>query len=339
MQKGVQKDIQDQVRAYFGRLKPTQLGVTALQKIEIRALPRGVWNANFLVQVDGEAFVAKVYTLQANEPGLLLNNSGQQEFAVLTHLAPYGIAPQPILFDDTGQHLAHPILIYRYVPGERLVYSPETMALMAQTYAKLHQVSLNKLDFLGTSDHSPLALLAGLKQKLHLFLKRDDVPSTVKAQFTDYVQGSESHVQGDPNQSYPSALIHADPVVGNIIVNQKAYLIDWQSPMLADPAFDIWAFTASAFTLWDSHLSPIPAEVTVFQQTYLALRPDSSLLERIQLKEPLYLLQYGFHCANRYYDFKANKMPLAFVKGREAGFEKYGPTLQNILARLAEILS
>ncbi len=248
------------------------------------------------------------------------------------------IAPRPILLDDTGQFSGRPVLIYEYAAGTMLNFSDEVMVKVAEIYSKLHALDVSEEKSFRIRDETPAGLMRDIEKRFAIYESRDDVSPQEAQYFRRYVELSRVHIAANILQTCPMALIHADPVPSNFVVGPKLVLIDWQTPMIGDSAYDIWAFTADAFTLWDSDTSPTPAQKALFRETYLALRGDRTLEERIILKEPLYLLQYGLHCAIRYHDYKSNKIPAPLIAGREANYEKYGQTTEIILERLHKIL-
>lgn len=314
------------------------LGTATEAECHLSALPHGTWNENYLLDRAGERFVVKVYVSQASNPNLLMSNSGQREFATLRHLAPLDIAPQPVHFDDPAPGVGYPVLIYRYVPGEILAYTPAVAETMAEVYARLHKHPLPQTYPWPPRREQIGPFLAHLRQAVQNFSQRADVSADVAAPWQFYLAESEARLAGQADMPFEPALLHGDPVASNIIVGQSAggpkiSLIDWQSPTLGDPAYDVWAFTAPAFTLWDQTEPPSPAQIAAFEARYLAGRPDPTLRERIAVKAPLYLLEYGLHCAQRYQDYLSAGG--AGTAGHAVNLKKYGPTIQQIQAELA----
>jgi len=319
-------------------LSPALLGLQTISQVTVSQLPQGVWNFNYLAQIDGKKFVLKVYQSWPRSKSMFTLNSGQREFETLKLLKGLNIAPNPVCFERKGLAGEQDALIYEYAAGNTLSYSKQIMLEMAALYAKLHGLNPERAPFLPRRDESLGALMGALELKLAHYVQRNDIPETLKARFTRCFELSRQHIANAKPLPYLPAILHADPVAGNIIVGDRPVLIDWQSVMIGDPAFDIWAFTAAPFSLWDLDAKPSKAQQDLFRQTYLSLQDDFTLPDRIAVKEPLYLLEYGLHLSTRYYDYKSGKMPPQALIGREANFEKYGPNAEVALTRLREIL-
>ncbi|MCP4543178.1 MAG: aminoglycoside phosphotransferase family protein [Chloroflexi bacterium] len=325
---------------YVKTLDPVALGITKadIDDIQVADLPKGVWSFSYWVRIGPKQFVFKVHPPLAANKGLLLENSGLAEFLSLKRIVHLDIAPQPILFDDTGKLFGRPVLIYEYARGTMLTFSDQAMVKVAEIYSKLHTLDVSEEKSFRIRDETLIGLMRDVEERFAIYENRDDVSPQQAQHFCQYVEMTKVHIAGKDLGTCPMALIHADPTPSNFVVGPQVVLIDWQTPMIGDPAYDIWAFTSDAFTLWDSDRSPTPAQKALFRDTYLTLREDQTFGERMILKEPLYLLQYGLHCAIRYCDYESGKIPPHLVKGREANYEKYRQTRDIILARLREIL-
>jgi thiamine kinase-like enzyme len=327
-----------QIVNYVKSLGAIALGVDTIQDIEIAGLPKGISNFNYRVKVGSKQFVFKISPPNPAEQGILIGNSGRSEFLSLKLVAELGIAPTPILFDDTGQYFQFPVLVYKYVEGTTLSFSDEVMVEVAKIYSKLHALDITNVQFLDIRIENPDALLTDIEKRFAIYQGRDDVPPQKIKRFRRYIDLAKAHVATAPLETCPLAIIHADPVPSNLIVGPKVFLIDWQATAIGDPAYDIWAFTSEAFTLWDADTPPTEAQKTLFRRTYLTLNDDLTLERRITIKEPLYLLQYGLHCSIRYHDYRSSIIPAERVAGREANFEKFGRATEIILDQLHEIL-
>lgn len=328
-----------ELEKYLQSLDPDILGIDRISGVKISALPQGVWNFNYLVEIDKKKFVFKLYPPDPGGKSLLISNSGQVEFLSLRLVEGLGIAPKPVLFADAGQFSKYPILIYEYLEGKDLAaFSNDAMTEIAGIYIKLHSLDIEGIDFLRERSETLTGLLADVEGRFAHYKNRADIDPIYIKRFGELVDKAKRHVAAIKIEACPKSLIHADPVPSNIIVGQKICLIDWQTPMIGDPVFDIWAFISEAFSLWDLDAPPTEEQKKLFIETYQALREDATLEARLRSKEPLYLLQYGLHCSTRYYDYRSRRLPADLIEGRQANFEKYLCTTDVIIARLEEIL-
>lgn len=323
------------IHTFLTSISPQILGLESAAGAEIQPLPQGVWNFNYRVSIGARAFVFKLYSTASGFKEGFITNSGETEYSILQRLDGQGIAPHPLYFGQAG---AYPTLVYEYVPGDWFPYTDGATALLAGVYARLHSLPLQPEERYRQRDESPAGLLANIQVNLERYGGRDEIPPGLRQRFASLAAAVRRYGERLPNAPTPRAIVHTDPVASNIIAGERVTLIDWQTPMIGDPAFDVWAFFSRAFSLWDAPAAPTPAQQALFHQAYQALRPDPSLPERIRQKAPFYLLQYALHCSGRYHDFRAGKLPAELTAGREANFEKYGAITPVILAECEESL-
>ncbi|UCG10253.1 MAG: aminoglycoside phosphotransferase family protein [Dehalococcoidia bacterium] len=328
-----------ELRKFVKSLDPHILGVDKIESITISILPKGVWNFNYLVGINKKRFVFKLCPPGSSSVEGMIGNSGWIEFSALRLVEGLGIAPKPVLFADASQFSRYPVLIYQYVEGKELAaFSSNAVAEIARIYSKIHSLDIEEIDFLKKRSETPTKLLADIEKSFAHYENRADIDPTYLDRFGEFIDKAKKRTAEIKIKACPKSLIHADPVPSNFIVGQKIFLIDWQTPMIGDPVFDIWAFMSKAFSLWDLDAPPTEEQKRLFIKTYQSLREDPALEARLNLKEPLYLLQYGLHCSTRYYDYKSRKLSADLIEGRQASFEKYLRTTDVIIARLEEIL-
>lgn len=328
-----------ELRKFVKSLDPHILGVDKIESIRISILPQGVWNFNYLVGINKKKFVFKLCPPGSSSVEGMIGNSGWIEFSALRLVEGLGIAPKPVLFADAGQFSRYPVLIYQYVEGKELAaFSNNAVAEIARIYSKIHSLDIEGIDFLRRRSETPAKLLADIEKSFAHYENRADIDPTYLERFGEFIDKAKKRMAEIKIKACPKSLIHADPVPSNFIVGRKIFLIDWQTPMIGDPIFDIWAFMSKAFSLWDLDAPPTEEQKKLFIKTYQSLREDQTLEARLNLKEPLYLLQYGLHCSTRYYDYKSRKLSADLIEGRQANFEKYLRTTDVIIARLEEIL-
>lgn len=307
-------------------------------RVAVTPLPQGVWNTNYRVQTQDIDLVFKLYTLNQKSQSLTITNSGDREYEILKLLSAAQLAPRPLVFDKSRETLPHPALVYEYVQGDPIVYTDESILAMAHLYSRLHSLPYERAHFLKTRPETLPDLAGTMRQRFAAYANRDDVSSEWRETFRRFLERAETQIVAQDVPPHPLAILHTDPLAGNIIVNGHPKLIDWQSPALGDPAYDVWAFTADPFTLWDREQGPSAAQTRLFRETYSRLRRDETLDARIAAKEAWYLLEYGLHCATRYQDFLSGNFPARFLQERKSGFDKYRPTVERIFARLAALL-
>lgn len=212
---------------------------------------------NLLWRVGG--FTVKRFNAAAASP--LFPNDVQAEARALALFAALGIAPRL-------RAVGTDWLIYDHAAGQ--VWSGDP-APVAQALHRLHTAVI-PADSFRIAPNGSAAVLADARRIYDL----PDPPD-------DPVIG--------PVSPRP---IHADAVVGNIILTQSGpLLIDWQCPAMGDPAEDLCTFLSPAMT-WLYSGKPMRAdEADAFLRAY----PDAAVVARARAMQKVYRWRIAAHCA------------------------------------------
>lgn len=109
-----------------------------------------------------------------------------------------------------------------------------------------------------------------------------------------------------------------------LIVNSDVTrIIDFQSPTLTDPAFDLWAFVEEPFIRWDLHKVLTMDQRELFLKTYISVMGDKTIIDRLKKKSPLYYLKVGLYCLMRFSEYKLGHIDQEKTKGRDHLWKKY----------------
>jgi len=318
------------IKKYIKSLNPFILGLKKIDTIHIKKLPQGLWNFDYVVKINNKKFVFKIYS--KNIPGLPFENSGRNEFLTLKFISKLGMAPKPVHFDDSLKSIKHSVLIYEYAEGETLTFSDKNVIEVAKILATIHSLDIGKVDFLKEKDEDFKKIIQRIEVSFEKYKSRDDAdPAEIKS-FAELINKAKKQLGKNESVSCPKSLIHTDLVPSNFVVGERVVLIDWQTPAIGDPAFDVWAFTSEPYNRWDLPCSLTKKQKELFLSIYSNLRKDKTLVERIRLKGPLYSLELGLYCVIRYADYKSKKLPEEILKGREENFEKYR-RVKNIMVK------
>ncbi len=303
-------------------------------KTKITELPPGNWNFNYLVEMNNEKYVYKIYCRNTK---CFFINSGKTEFELLKLLEKHNIAPKPIKFDGSKNKLKYDYLIYHYIEGKQLSLSNENIKKAAELLARLHSVDISNITFLKKSDDTISSLIKKIKNSLKAYKQKNADKKEIE--FFENIFNKIKKSLKNKNLEYENALTHTDLVPSNFIKNKKGiFLIDWQTPKISDPAFDVWAFISEVYNKWDWQGSLNDKQKKLFLKTYLKLRKDKTLIERIKIKEPLYLLDMAIYCASAELDYKAGKIePSIITYGREKNFERYEKIKEIAIKNLKKV--
>lgn len=202
-------------------------------------------------------------------------NDSMQEVAILRHLQGLGLAQRLLGHLVFG---GDSILVYRHLEGES--WRADT-AQVARALRMLHAVAPPA----GLRVQSGGSL--ALQQQVAAILP--DLPTDL----AERLQKARPRVA--PIKASPvCALLHGDPVPGNIIVTPAGVrLIDWQCPAIGDPVEDLALFLSPAM---QQIYRGSPLEGTEIK-AFLTAYDDRATIERLQGMQPWHHWAMAAYCA------------------------------------------
>jgi len=329
-------DIKNSLIEYIKKKNIKEFGFKNVDNIAIQELPKGLWSFNFVVISDNKKVVFKIYT--PNREGFFIN-SGKKEFEVLDTISKIGIAPKPILFDDAKEILNYDILAEEYLDGEQLKdLNDENIKKVAQLLAKLHSVEIPQNSTIEKKDYRVETLFGISDFMIDSYSKKEFVDKKHLEEFKKILEKIKADLTPIPQFKEKDTIIHMDMVASNFLIlkNGEIKLVDWQSPGIGDPAFDVWGFTNKAFNLWDLDIFMDERKKKTFLAEYLKFRKDENLLERIKYKKDLWILILTIHSLIQYQDFLAGKVDKNLMD-RKDKFTRYKKAFERGLEELKEL--
>ncbi len=228
----------------------------------------------------GDAIV-KLYDMRA--ASRLFPNNPRAEARILGDLAGTGLAPEVLYHARTGDG---PVLVYRAVPGRTLAEGGwlDWVTDVATCLARLHRRTVP--EGYRRASVAPGALRRGITADLA------QVPQSDATRWV--VRRARGPVGALPPASPASALLHGDPVPGNIVqsVCEGVTLIDWQCPAIGDPVHDIALVLSPGMRRLYGCPPLSPEERRGFWQSYA----DPSAEARHAVLRPLLSARIVAHC-------------------------------------------
>lgn len=182
------------------------------------------------------------------------------EFRLLQFLQAAGVAaPEPYLFDESGEILSTSYVVIEYIEGKSEfapAHLPDFLAQFAAHLASIHQFDCSKLDvsFLPQLAERYTRKLNERPAKLDESLNEDRIRAVLEAAWP-------------PSQRNPAGLLHGDYWPGNLLWRdgQLIGVIDWEDAALGDPLSDLansrleilWAFGREAMLLFTQQYQSI----------------------------------------------------------------------------------
>jgi len=239
-------------------------------------LAQGEYNLNYLLQTSRGDFVLRINTgSQMN-----LENLIAYEYKAVKLLQNSGETPRPLYVDDSKKDIPYGLLVMDFLPGEPLDYRKDLL-LAASTFAQIHGLEFEEeeTDFLVKSARPFTAIYQEASALLDKYFSCSRADKEVKKILETALLRAESRIkEEDYLLDAPWwAVINTEVNSHNFIVNRDygtCHLIDWEKPILGEPAQDLSMFLIATTTVWKRNYVLSPAEEKTFIDKYLEMLPE-----------------------------------------------------------------
>ena len=271
---------------------------------EVRFLAQGEYNINFVLDSSTQKYVFRVNT------GSQMENENQikYEYDSIKFLEPSGVTPKVFFVDDSLSFFQYGILIMEFLEGEPLQYEKD-LSKAATIFSKIHslEVKQNHTHF-KVENHIFSDRIKEGERLLANVWESPHVSREIKKffdQFLGWAKANRSKEQYFINE--PWLVINNTEVNSHnfIIGKEKSYLIDWEKPVISDPAQDLTQFMAPTTTSWKTDYLLSEEEKELFFQTYIeGLKgKDQNIRERVHLYTPYLYLRALTWCAHAFVEY------------------------------------
>lgn len=284
-----------------------QMGIPQGVEVPFSKLGQGEYNVNYLFThpVTGQQLVLRYNT--GSQMGLA--DQIGYEFYALQLLCHSGRTPQPYYLDSQRR-----LLVMEYLPGRPLDYSTD-LALAAACLADIHAVPVPD-DCRLLCPPDPLqAMLEECRRMAGVYLQSDKADKSIKQRLVRLL-GAAGRSQRD-SALMRRTIVNTELNSGNFLINgpdKPNYLIDWEKPLLAEPAQDLGHFLAPTTTYWKTDILLEQEEKRRFLQTYHAAagaKEDFTLLQsRTRDYERMTCLRGVTWCAMAWVEYQSPDRPI-----------------------------
>jgi len=252
------------------------LGIPSGTELEFSVLGQGEYNLNytFIHPVSGKKLVLRINTGSQ----MHLDNQIEYEFSALQALETSNRTPRPLCCYP-GQKM----LVMEHLPGKALDYHTD-MDIAARILADIHCTPIPESCRLLKPTHPARAIYDECLQMVQHYFDWEDADPTVCGLLHTLVE-EIGNLPLTEHSDAPKCIVNTELNSGNFLIdpNGRSHLVDWEKPLISEPAQDLGHFLAPTTTFWKTDVILTPQQVKDFAVKYVEAvggRMDCSTLSR-----------------------------------------------------------
>ena len=275
------------------------LGIPSDAALKFEVLGQGEYNLNYVFDhpVTGKKMVLRINTGSQ----MHLADQISYEFSALQALAPSGRTPKPICCYPEQK-----MLVMEWLPGRALDYNTD-LDIAAKILADIHCTPVPENCGLLRPSYPAQAIYEECLEMVQHYFDwelADPVVCGLLHQLIDEI-GKLPLME---NSDAPVCMVNTELNSGNFLVDgESSHLVDWEKPLLSEPAQDLGHFLAPTTTFWKTDVILMPQQVKEFTADYIAAvkgRIDCSTLpQRLPLFFTVTCLRGVTWCAMAYREY------------------------------------
>ena len=199
------------------------------------------------------------------------------EYGALKALEPSGVTPRALYLDDGPDAPRKGALVIGFCEGEQLDFDnlhPGDLGQVAHIMACVHTVGL-ALDCPVYRPPDPMkALFDECVDRYEIYRSSGFAEQRIVRWVERFLAEAEERLQGIP-QAPVGCIVNTEPLPSHFLLvhtgadGKATYgsFVDWERPIVGDPAQDVAFFASPAVTFWDSKYMMDPDEAAAFVET------------------------------------------------------------------------
>lgn len=243
------------------------LKISQNSNIELVPLGQGEYNVNYIFSHPG---TGKRLLLRINTGSQLhLDDQIEYEFSALQNLYSSGRTPKAYFCDNSRSLIPHGVMVMEWLPGRALRYESD-MADAAAILADIHSTPVPDDCRLIRPAHPAASIYEECLRMVEHYLTWDAArPNTCKL-LEELVKEIGRLPLATSSQAAP-CMVNTELNSANFLINpgSTSYLIDWEKPLLSEPAQDLGHFLVPTTTLWKTESILSPGDIVDFTSMYI----------------------------------------------------------------------
>ena len=276
------------------------LGIPSETELEFSLLGQGEYNLNysFIHPITGQKLVLRINTGSQ----MHLDDQIGYEYAALQCLAASGRTPKPVCCWPEQK-----MLVMEWLPGRALQYETD-LDTAARILADIHSVPVPENCPLLRPAHPAQAIFEECLQMVQYYYDWESADPTVVGLLQQLVE-EIGELPLTESSVGPLCMVNTELNSGNFLIDPdgQSHLVDWEKPLLSEPAQDLGHFLAPTTTFWKTDVILTPEQVKSFAKKYeeaVAGRFDCSTLpQRLGLYFTVTCLRGVTWCAMAYREY------------------------------------
>lgn len=277
------------------------LNIPRNSKIDFQLLAQGEYNINYLFThpITKEKLILRVNTASQ----MNLENQIEYEYKALLQLKGSKRTPIPICVDGSKKHLNYGVLVMNFLPGIDLDYKND-LYLGANCLADIHSIKVEENTHLLCPENPLQAILDECNEMVETYYDSNLGCEEKKNQIRRMLNAGQHKLKDTGVYLGRRCIINTELNSGNFLINGKNnsnYIIDWEKPILGEPAQDLGHFLAPTTTFWKTDIILSEEEINKFTTEYVKTVGDrfetGDIEERLKLYIPITCLRGITWCA------------------------------------------
>lgn len=237
-------------------------------ELSFSILGQGEYNANYVFShpVSKQKLVLRINT------GSQMHLADQivYEFSALQDLAPSGRTPRPLFCDNSRTILPYGALVMEWLPGRALRYETD-LETAAHIFADIHTLPIPAQTRLIRPELPAKAIYEECLEMAEHYFTWDSAEPAVCRLLETLIREIGRFPLDEPACT-PPCIVNTEVNSGNFLINETgaSYLIDWEKPLISEPAQDLAHFLVPTTTFWKTDVILSPAEIRRFLAAYKA---------------------------------------------------------------------
>ena len=257
------------------------LGLAPSDPLDLELLGQGEYNCNYIFRhpATGEKLVLRIN----HGSQMHLKDQIGYEYAALRALAPSGRTPKPLFCDPDAS-----LLVMEWLPGRPLDYHTD-MDTAARILADIHCTPVPQNCSLIRPTAPALAIYQECLEMVQHYFTWEAADPEICRLLRTLVEEMGQLPLSAPSDA-PLCMVNTELNSGNFLIHPggHSHLVDWEKPLLSEPAQDLGHFLAPTTTFWKTDVILTPEQVRNFVSRYIQAvdgRMDTSTLPQ---RLPLY---------------------------------------------------